>query len=326
MMTGSKIKIMRKNEIFLSLSESEDLVFKKNLLIPESRLNINQRQKDLSIIVKLNIEDVRIFDGEVVLFSGDISSFEIPEKERKLFVYHLKVPEGMIETVTRNYRDSKPKKNQGELPYTEESEKERLRNQFTFLRRSLFYCFTLGQSGGISDNFKDAIFGLINQIRSLSNFKTQFLKELVVQEGYPIKEINDGKFHPDAQKRFVWLGGYLFNVDTKIKKDRKEEEIKTAKKWFMQFKDKEDVDLIKKALKGIPELFKTEFPFIFGYYIAASFYDEILDDPNFVQILNKKVEAYGRKEDGQLLLWTIFFHALFQKNMDYLYPIPFLQP
>lgn len=309
-------------KIYLSLKEAENLVFNKLIVIPKTRLHIERAQKDWSIALFIEKETLIEFEEQLILIAGGVCKYEIPEKEENLFLNHFRVPKGLVVVVNRKYRDIKNEVDEikfpNEVDYTQEIK------FFKIIRRGLLQCYALAINNTISKEFsKEAING-INTLNGLSTFKFNFIKELILNEFYPIKERNDGNFHPEFVKRFNWLGSYIFNEFPQIK-ELNGNDVNEAKKWLLNLKDKENCKAVQKAIGNVPNIFFEEFEFIMGYYMAASFYEEAnIGDDYYNEIINqlKKVEL---NKNNKILFWAIFFQAIFKHDLDFLYVIRSVQ-
>src|SRR5690606_12957260 len=108
-------------------------------------------------------------------------------------------------------------------------------------------------------------------------------------EYYPSLEINDGKFHTEAFKRFVWLGRSTFHY-LEGNKAYSKEEIEEGRSWLKSFAAKEEVALIKSTIKSAPLVFEDYYEFLLGYYFAASFYEEASVGEGYYFYLQKILE------------------------------------
>lgn len=307
--------------IYLKLSEAEDLIFKKFIHLPKERLTVNRAQQDLRVNVYLDENEIQEFDGYIPILVGMIDEYEIPEKEENLFKNHLQVPLGLFKTADRQYKDTINE----ELPFSETIPNIEEANQnFSRIRRGLLLLYKLGLDAEIEKEYRDEIYRFLNSVQKWTSFKMEFMKSVLEFEFFPIREINDGKFHPDEQMRFVWMGNYLFNENSSWNKGAKEE-LEAAKKWFLSFKNKEDIKTIHGAIKNIPEILTDEADFVIGYYFAASFYDQLDGGDNYYDGIRDILREYGLVSNHQTLLWSIFFQAIFKQDLDYLYFIKSLQ-
>ncbi|WP_271393753.1 hypothetical protein [Aequorivita sinensis] len=304
-------------KIYISLKEAESLVFNKIIILPETRLGIERAQKDWSIAVYIKNETFTEYANQIVLVAGAVLKFEIPLKEENLFLNHFRVPKGLLVLADRKYRESKDA-DEGfnfpdELDYANEIK------SFKFIRRGLIKCFDLAVNNSISKEFSSEVYKNINNL-TFSEFNLSLIKEILLNDFYPIKERNDGNFYAESVKRFNWFGAYIFNEFPEIKK-LNENDLNEARQWFLNFKDKENSKSIQNAISNVPDIFFEEFEFIVGYYIAASFYEEANIGDDFYNILIEQLKKIKLDNNNKVLYWSIFFQALFKDDLDFLYVI-----
>ncbi|WP_418637591.1 hypothetical protein [Winogradskyella sp.] len=310
-------------KIYISLKEAEHLVFDKMIIIPQTRLKIEKAQKDWSIRLFLNTNSIINYNTQMIIVAGAVIKYEVPQKEENLFLNHFRVPKGLMELADRNYRDSIIKEvNEIEFPGGLDLSQEI--KLFKKIRRGLMCCYSLSLNNTITEGFSNEVLRNINSIIHISNFKKGFIKEIILNDFYPIKERNDGNFYLDAVKRFNWLGAYIFGQFSKTQ-GAKEEDIIEAKNWFLNFKNKEDSNTIKSVITSVPDVIYEEFEIVIGYYIAASFYEESSIGSDFyVEIINRLNEL-KLDNNNEVLFWSIFFQAIFKDDLDFLYVLPSIQ-
>lgn len=309
------------NKIYISLKEAENLVFNKLIVIPQERLQIERAQKDWSIAVFADKERLLEYKNQIILLAGSVLKYEIPQKEENLFLNHYRLPKGMILLADRKYRESK---NVNIINYPEENNYTEELKFFKSIRRGVIQCYALAINNSISNEFTKQAISIINNINNLSSFNFSFVKALILNEFYPIKERNDGNFYPEAVKRFNWFGAYVFKEFPGIN-DLKENDLNEAKQWLLNFKNKEDIASIKKALENVPDIFFEEFEFLIGYYIATSFYEEANIGEDYYHVIVGQLKNIKLNKNSKVLFWAIFFQAIFKDDLDYLYVIPSLQ-
>tara|TARA_R110001606_G_scaffold393642_1_gene563739 strand:- start:785 stop:2572 length:1788 start_codon:yes stop_codon:yes gene_type:complete len=304
-------------KIYISLKESESLIFNKIILIPKTRLQIERAQKDWSIALFVKYDNIIEYVGYILLVAGGVIRYEIPTKEENLFLNHFRVPKGLLVLADRKYRESKTEGEiinfPDEVDYTQEI------RHFKIIRRGLMQCYALALNNTISIEFSNEVFNNINNL-TFSEFNLKFINELLINDFYPIKERNDGNFYLESIKRFNWLGAYLFNEFPEVK-NLKENDLNDAKQWLLNFKDKDNSKSIQKAISNVPDIFFEDFEFIMGYYLAASFYEEANIGDDFYKILISQLKKVKLEKNNKVLFWTIFFQALFKDDLDFLYVI-----
>lgn len=307
-------------KIYISLKQVEQLVFDKMTIILESQLRLTRAQREFSIRVT-TIDDSSYTDLKndkmVILTSGAIVKFEIPKKEENLIVNHFRIPKGMYTTTERKAKD-----NNDILAndYLDE------RILFNHMRRGFIGCYILLLTKLTNDEstpILNIFNGIINNIRDISPFKKEFISTVIKYESFPIKERNDGKFYDISIKRFNWLGNYIME---RLCNSQSESEQATMKKWLLCFKDKNDLKKIKEALSSTEDVYKPYRDFLFGYYIASSFYEEHRANVNYESDIIKFLNKLDIKDQKiEILLWSVFFHAFYKEELDFLYFIPSLQ-
>ncbi len=308
-------------KVYLSLTETESLIFKKTLVVPVSRLKIEQAQKDFSIVVFVDAENLVEFKNQLIIVFGAIDGFEIPKQEKNLFFNHLRIPKGLIKFSDRNYRDS-TSENKDELNFPKSSDLFGEIALYSFIRRGFLECYSLAQNEDISKNYTQQTFEILNQTNELNKFKKNFIKEIISYGTYPTKEKNDGNFHPEPEKRFGWWGAYILNY---LKKNHKLKESKfdSVRSWFINFKNKDNFGSIKRAVDDVPDIVYGDFEFIIGYYFAASFYEKI--EANDYSLLIEILKKINLVKNSKVIFWSIFFQSIFKDDLDFLYGIPSLR-
>lgn len=304
-------------KIYISLKEAENLVFNKIIILPKTRLDVVRAQKDWSIAIYIKNETFTEYANLIVLVAGAVLKFEIPLKEENLFLNHFRVPKGLLVLADRKYRESNDEDKTldfpDELDYTNEI------RFFKFIRRGLIQCFAVAVNNSISKEFSSEVYKNINNL-TFSEFNLNLIKEILLNEFYPIKERNDGNFYAESVKRFNWFGAYIFNEFSEIKK-LNENDLNEAKQWFLNFKDKKNSKSIQNAISNVPDIFFEEFEFIIGYYMAASFYEEANIGDDFYNVIIAQLKKIKLEKNSRVLYWTIFFQALFKDDLDFLYVI-----
>ena len=290
-------------KIYVSLKEAESLVFNKIIFIPKTRMNIERAQKDWSIALYIDDQSAKELSDQILLVSGCVLKYEIPEKEENLFLNHYRVPKGLLVLADRKYRETSAEDERfnfpDEIDYTKEIK------LFKTIRRGLIQCYDLVLNNTISKDFSNEVLNNINNINIISTFNFNFIEDLILNEFYPVKEKNDGNFYSEATKRFNWLGAYIFNEFPGIK-NLEVNDVNDAKQWMLNFKEKENYKSIQKAISNVPDVFFEEFEFIVGYYIAASFYEEANDSYDYYNYrwLLKELKL---DKNNKVLFWSIFF-------------------
>lgn len=310
-------------KIYISLREAENIIFKKIIFIPKNRLEVERAQKNWSVAIFLDNDTIVEVDNEqLAIVAGAVTVFEIPEKEENLFLNHFRVPKGLIKLADRKYRDEKNEKK--EINFPDDNSYEEEIKIYKYLRKALLYCYNLILNNCISEEFAIESINLINDFNKIENFNFSFIKTIVKNDFYPIKEKNDGNFYPEPVKRFNWLGAYIFNQLPGIK-DLSEDDIKETKQWLLNFKDKDDYESLKKSIQNVPNIFFEDFEFIIGYYFAASYFEEAAYENDFHEVLINRLRKVNLHNNTKVIFLGIFFQALFKDKLDFLYVIPSVQ-
>ena len=311
------------HKLYISLAEAENLVFKKLIIIPKNRLEVERAQKDWSIAIFIeNDRIINVDNNQIAIVAGAVKVYEIPEKEENLFLNHFRVPKGLVDLASRKYRDTTKEKKEINFP-DDAAYKEEIKI-YKNIRRALLYCYDLTLNNSISKEFSDETIVLINNFNKISDFNLKFIKTVIQNDFYPIKERNDGNFYPEPVKRFNWLGAYIFSELPEVE-NLAESDLKEAKQWLLNFKDKENETSIKKSIGNVPDIFFDDFEFIIGYYFASSYFEEASGESDFYKVLINNLKKVNLHHNNKVIFWGIFFQALFKDILDFLYVIPSLQ-
>jgi hypothetical protein len=306
-------------KIYISLKETENFVFNKIIIIPARRLQIERAQKDWSIDVKVDLENIIEYNDLVFLVAGAIKNFEIPADEENLFLNHFRVPKGLTTPISRrDFRDSK--EDTSKIKFSDDVDYTQDIRLFKHLRRGFIQCYALALNDSVSKDFTSEAINFLNEIEKMSEFNTEFIKAILLNDVFPIKERNDGNFYPEAVNRFNWLGAYLFSKFPGIK-DFSKNDIEEAKEWLLNFKDKENIVTIKKAIANPPDVFFEEFEFLMGYYFAASYFEEASIALEYYKIIIEQLNNVKLEKNNKVIFWAVFFQAIFKDNLDFLYVI-----
>lgn len=303
--------------IYISLKEAEDLVFNRILEIPIYRKNISKAQSIYSVSLEIN-EDFLIETNSnyIILFSA-VLSFEIPEKDKSLFLLHFKLPEGLISTKTRLVRDKAPK----EENLFDDTQTIISSDKFLLLRNAFVGTYNLTcleiQNKTTITTVKEIFQDLVHS----SNFKKELIFGLLEKGKYPIKEVKTEKFVTDRFYRAVWL---LTIVKSNLLPESLEDmkKVEEVKKWMKDLLEIDDLSVINECLNNVPELFDEEINCLLGYYFATNRFEEFQNEKKgisqFISQLN-----YQHKEE--LFIWTTFFFSMFDEDLPYLHFSPLIQ-
>ncbi len=300
-------------KIYISLQESESLIFQKILIINKERPQLITRRRDIySVLLGILPEKIVEQDDKLIIFSSIVDFFEIPEKEEILFLNHYNVPYGKIKTIDRDVRDENPNL----LSTLEEKQEQELPAYYLPIRNSLLNMYKIVVEGAVPEKV-----GLetINSFSGLSEFRKRFLKEILKTGFFPLERITTPEFRPDQFFRFTWWVKFLQDSILLSHKDEMgEEEYSANKKWFAGFMDPQDSKKISASLDKRPKFYEKDWSFFFGYYIAAvNFEIANQEDPlAYYESYIKKIEFSLGEE---VKLWALFFHSLFDEDLISLY-------
>jgi hypothetical protein len=296
-------------ELLLTLKESEDLIFNRQLILIDHRLEISKIKDNLSIKVEFSKDELIFIEGGFILLFSSVTQFEIPEKDYNLFFNHFRIPKGYLKPIKRNVRDSIGKTN---LPFYN---KDLDISNYLPLRSGLvgLYDFTIKNSA--NDELKKGFNELITTFNEISDFKSYFLKIVFSSKDFPLLVINMDRFVPDNFYRIVWWGkiikdnllGKIENID-----NSRISEISLWLKSFLNFENVNYSDL----LSTTPEEFDEEYDFIIGYYIAILNFELIKQNNNFFGEIDSN---YNFKRKGNVICWSVFFYSIFNSEIPFLY-------
>jgi hypothetical protein len=302
---------METTKIYISLKETEELIFNRCLVFSINRLEVKRAQGLMSIAFEIEKSKLIEFENNYVVLFSAVRSFEIPEKEQNLFLNHYRLPLGLLEYSTRIVRDSS-----NENSVFDEQSIEYNPKRYLQLRNGLIGIFEKGYVNINNAEFILSAKSVINQFYSLSKFKQELLVSLFEQSKFPLLTVKMDKFVTDNFYRVTWWGKFI--VDNYLNKldNKTPEEIDVIKKWLRGFLHFDSIAQINQLLNNIPEELKDEIDFILGYYFASVYFEYFQSDKNF---LNKLISEIRYNDIYSLQCWISFFKSLFDENKIYLY-------
>lgn len=305
-------------KIYISLVETEALVFQKILKVPENRLQIERAQKTLSVSLVLN-EEYLIRDGNfIIILSSAVDAFEIPEKEENLFLNHFKIPAGKVLLKDRQVREDPT----DEFDFADEEQKDSEEINYLPLRNGLISVLSVIQT---NDAYSQEGLEIINGFSDFSEFKKHFISEVIKEGFFPLKRLNLEEFKPDYFFRFIWWFHFIMeNLVSKRSGKNDEELIKTHKAWFAGFVDHQDISTISQALQKTPAIVKEDINFLFGYYLATMTF-EAAEKEDLLTHFEGCLFDIELERKEEVLMWAVFFHSLFREDLIYRYFINSLQ-
>lgn len=310
---------MENTNIYITLKEAENLIFKRFLTLPVSRLKITKAQKLYSINIRANNLGI-IQSGKenfIILFSA-VNSFEIPEVEKSLFLNNYFIPGGMIIESTRKFKDEV-------AGIFNEDETVKTNEYYTSLRNGYIGVFKECLASKEDNSIEEKANAFYKQFENLSLFKRSIIKEFIEINDFPQQKFDLNTLRPDKSYRIAWLlkkANELLvnynNADTA----RTEDQIATTKEWFKNVLNNDESSGLKQFITEVPNELKEDKAFIFGYFVLANHYEQILENPkslkNIREILTPDIaeEAY---------LWAYFFNSMLNKDIFRLFFLNYMQ-
>jgi hypothetical protein len=305
---------MKEATIYISLKEAEELIFNRVLEVPVDRVSVSKARGLLSVALKLNSEYLILHESNYILIFSSVITFEIPEKDKSLFLFHYKLPKGLIHTISRKVRDEKN--------VIFELEKNDYASDYLLLRNGYVGVYNLMCLNPKNKSLINTVNHFISSFDELSDFQKTVIFEVVDLRKYPLKEIHTDKFVTDRYFRVVWL---LTVIKEKILSSRAAEDVSNldaVKKWMKNLLEFDDFSVVQENILNIPELFEREKHFLLGYYFAIVKFEEFQSEKSSLFEFIEKIN-YDAKDE--LLIWITYFHSFFDEEIPYLYFSPLLQ-
>lgn len=296
-------------KIYISLKETEHLIFNKHLCLPHNRSEVKRAQADFSISIYVDESKLIKEEEQIIVLYSIIKHFEIPEKEVSLFQNIYNIPLGMFEPVKRKVRDSD--RNTLEL-----EEFLTLDEKFSALRNALLgvLFFKYEFKAVLDKDFK--AFSILKVLQNLKPFQIKIIETCLESTKLPSENVT--KLSPKSLK-VLWILRLLekeYNIS-------KEDPIREAFKKLIQLV--ETSQGIEPIINSFTDYFKNEAVFIIGYITYVLNYELLEKDVlNSLDISNyfTEKEKFSSKE---VLLWIIFFHFTFDDSIKYKTFIPLLR-
>ncbi|MDG4945731.1 hypothetical protein NMK71_04835 [Weeksellaceae bacterium KMM 9713] len=306
-------------KIYISLKESESLIFNKSLNVLEKRLEIEQAKGLLSVNIIVNNEDLLYINGEYIVLLSAVRKFEIPREDLNLFLNHYKVPPGLINTVDRKVRDIF--KNEIKLSFEKNEESEEYKN-YLRLRNALVGVLHYNYEMYATNHKEYDAHSILNSFTNLSEIKKLFLINLFKEETIPILIVNVNKFVTDHFYRVTWWGKFITDNYLKTLNIENEEEVKNIRLWLRAFLEFDNINTINKQLTQVPKDLKKEINFLLGYYFNAIKFESFHLENNYFFDLYDEI-VYEHK--NELFYWISFFNSFYNPNIIQIYFIESLQ-
>lgn len=302
-------------KIYISLKEAENLIFNRSLIFTKNRVDIKKAQGLLSVNISIEKDKLIEFKNNYLILFSAILYFEIPEKDKNLFLNHYKVPLGLLEFSPRNVRDTPVEQNLFEDEALEYNTKN-----YTILRNGFLGVYSFANNNIANSELKFSAQKVLNEFNSLSDFRKKMLSELFEHSKFPTLVIKIDKFVTDNFFRIIWWGkfigdNYLTKYDNIIP-----DEIAAVKKWLKVFLEFDDLEGINQQLMEIPDVLKDEMDFLLGYYFGAVNFESFQSEKDFLEKLNSKIKY---ENNNSLLCWISFFKSLFDEKIVFQY---FIKP
>lgn len=307
-------------KIYINTKEAESLIFNKIILVPESRTILTKTKEIYTVSVIVEESYLIKYENHILIRLGIVDKFEIPQKEETFFKTHLKVPDGLIELVSR--QDKAPSNVANQIEY-ESTNFTNLENEFKAVRKGLLYIYGQLTEGKLGEDYKFNALNWLNNFNKLNNLQVKLIKEIINFKHYPKLEFGEG-YKPDSDQRIFWLGYYLFIQRKEDFASFDEEILGDATLWIKNLIDKTQINEIKKMIQNSPIVLEEHYEFLIGYFLAASYYEETNIGHEFNLSLLKIINDYGLGKNNDIICWAFFFQALFKDFLDYMYVIPSL--
>ncbi|ALU74432.1 hypothetical protein AUW17_03730 [Tenacibaculum dicentrarchi] len=312
-----KIMEDKKNKnILISLKEAEVLIFNHYLSIEKSRLDITNIKGALAVRLFIDKENLIDFEGNYIILFTSVNLFEIPEKDETLFKNHYKIPKGLLKLNKRKVRDTKEGSQMNILP-KDDFDIEKYRN----LRNALFGVYNSGYLMSSVKSYKATSTKVLQGFNSLSDFKKQFIKEVLKESKFPLLKVKIDKFVTNNFYRVVWWGKFIGD-NYLSKMNLEEEDVKSVKDWLRGFLNFDDIEHLNRQLLDIPNELSEEIDFLLGYYFSAIYLERFKAEDTFFRRLYDSLK-YENKE--KMFSWISFFTSIFNPKLSSLYFVKSLQ-
>lgn len=304
--------------VYISLKEAEDLIFNRMLGLPKSRLAKNRAQGLLSISISIDQKNLFEHKSEFLIFFSAVSKFEVPEKEKTLFLAHYKIPEGLLRVTKK--RQLVRDENRKEQLFVDEFQYDT--KKYTLLRNGCVGLYNLTCEIAEDKKLSHTVKRVFNSIFDGSNFIKTLLSELLFLGKFPIKEVKTEKIVSERFYRAVWLlttvkQSFVAQID-----ESNVEELESARMWMRDLLEINDLIVIRKCIDNSPDILNQELNCILGYYFAATRFEEFQADKNALIYFIKDLNV---KQENEILAWTSFFFSIFDDEIPYLYFSPLIQ-
>lgn len=306
-------------KVYISLKESEDLIFDKSLTVPKNRLDIQRAQDLLSVNIVVDPGDLLEESNQYLILFSAIKIFDIPEDEINLFVNHYRVPTGLINTIGRKVRDHSKRKNT--LPFVENEDSRQI-NNYLRLRNAMAGMLHYNYEMYAANHEEYDVHSVLNAFTELSEIKKLLLLRLFEEERIPIFKVNVDKFVTEHYYRIVWWGKFISDNYLKKLNVKNEEDLKNPRLWLKGFLEFENIDRLNKQLIQVPDELKEEINFLLGYYFAAIKFESFHLENNYFMELYEEI-TYEHK--NELFYWISFFTSFFNPGISQIYFIDSLR-
>jgi hypothetical protein len=301
---------MEISKIYITLKEAENLIFKRFLIIPNSRLKVTKAKELFSINIWVNnLGLVKIDEHNLTILFSAINTFEIPEVEKSLFNNNFFIPAGMIKEISRKFKDETDTRffKSEEMIETIQFYSH-LRNGFVGVYKELITNNNKNSVNTIGNNF-------FQIFKKLTPFKSAIIKEFIVNNDFPLLQFDPNTFRANRAYRVAWFlkktSDILIN-GSKIAEEKTEKQKASTKEWFKDLLNNNNTVSLPKFIATIPEELTEEQAFIIGYYFVAFNNEELLENPKSIKSILEVVPANIKEET---YLWAYFFFSMLNKNI-----------
>ena len=307
---------MRDKKIYLSGKQVEELISVKRIVLTPENLKIDKATSKFKFSLLVDEDEMIQHLSNYILFLSAVKKFEIPVSEENLFLHHLRIPKGLVETVKRKT----PKDEMlPEMDFGTDGNDDG--SAYLKIRRGLNELVWFGY---VNESYRQEIVQFIQKLSlGFTEIQKRFINKLKNKEHFPqliINQIKSNEFF-----RFIWWGKFIADeVFSPIKDKLGEKKLAKYKNWLKSI-NVDDLLSNKKIFNYFPEPIQKERPMLLGYLLTASLVKppEISFQDHFIELL-KSLQFRG-KEFYEILFWGIMFHVFFDETSDFVFPNPLIR-
>jgi hypothetical protein len=176
---------MKDLKIYISLKEAENLIFNRILDLSKERLVVHRAKGLFSVSININEDDLIEHNSKIIILFSAIQLFEVLEKDRNLFLNHLKIPEGLL-LVSKSREMVRDEDRKAEL-FDDNSQYDI--KKYTLLRNGGIGLYNLTCELSETKDLFAAVQSVFHSIFEVSKFKESLLTGLLYTGKFPIKEV-----------------------------------------------------------------------------------------------------------------------------------------